>query len=163
MSLSAELQAIYSAEVPLDYWSGLVLSHSLGGTYYLANAASAQTGAVDGTSRVFRAIPFAFALPQRDAEGRQEMQLQICAIGGEVRTLLDAAAADPTAPIICRYGEWLYGDATQQWDPLLELALTDLVLTQDGLACVASRADTLNRSVPREVYTPDRWPGLVRR
>ena len=163
MTLSVELQAIYSTETDADYWSGLVLSHPLVTTQYLCNTLEAQTAYVDSTLQTFAAIPFSFTLPARDAEGQQDLSLQICAIGGEVRAILDAAIEDPTTPVTCQYGEWLYGSTAQQWDPLLELALTDIAVTLEGVACTATRSDVLNRSVPRQLYTVELFPGLNRR
>lgn len=163
MALDAGLIAIYSGESDVDYWSGLVISHSLSGTRYLCNAAEAQSGLVDGVAQTFEAVPFAFVLPARDAEGRQDLRLHICAIGGEVRAFLDAAIGDPTEPVSLRYGEWLYGSTAQRWTPLLELALTDVVVTRDGVTCTATRGDVLNASVPRTLYRTTTYPGLDRR
>lgn len=164
MALSAELQRIYSGEVDISYWSGLVLSHSLAGTLYLTDYHEATVGLVDGFARTFAPVPFSARLPERDApSGRQDLQLAICAIGDEARTLLDAAIEDPTEPISCRYGQWPIGDTEPMWDPLLELWLTDIALNVDTLSATASRADVLNRAIPTALYRPAQYPGLVRR
>lgn len=163
MAITPELQAIYTGEADLDVWEGLVLSHPRAGTRYLANTASAVSGEVDGAVRTFEPVPFVAVLPDRDAEGRQDLRLQICALGGEVRALLNAAIADPTTPVSCRYGVWIYGDTALQSGALLALNLTNIVLTMDGVACIASRADILNKSIPAQLYRIDTDPGLDRR
>jgi hypothetical protein len=163
MAISAALQAIYSSEVDLTYWSGVVLSHPSATTVYLTDAPEAQVGLVSGVARTFTAVPFALVVPSRDAEGRQDLRVQVCAVGPGVAGLLDQAIADPTTPITLAYGQWLYGDTTQQWDPLLELALTDIVLTQDGIGATATAADVLNKPVPAQRYRIDTYPGLDRR
>lgn len=163
MAISAELQARYSTEVDQDWFGGLELSHSYGGTMRLCDAESDQTGAIDGTVYTFSAIPFKFSLPARDAEGRQQASLQICAVGRTAIAMLNAALADPTERIRCRYGQWIRGDTTQQWDPLLELSLTDVQITAALVTATATSADILNRPFPRQVYRVDRYPGLDRR
>ena len=163
MSLSPALAARYSSEVDQDWWSGLVLSHSRAGTLYLCNAEATQQGAVDGVVRTFQPIPFQFTLPSRSAEGRQDLRVQVCAIGGEAQAHVDAAMADPTEGILLRYGEWLRGDLTQQWVPLLSLTLTDVLISEAVVQAQATAADLLNRPFPSALYTTARFPGLDRR
>jgi len=162
MSISADLQTRYSTETDQDWWSGMILSHSRAGTLYLCNDATAQQGAVDGTVRSFQAVPFQFELPSRSAEGRADLRLQICAIGGEAQRHVDAAIADPTEGILLRYGEWLRGDTTQQWDPLLSLTLTDVLVSETVVQATATAADLLNRPFPSVLYRIDTFPGLDR-
>lgn len=164
MTLAAALQATYSGESDIDYWSGLVLSHPLAGTLYLTDAPEAVSGEVDGVLREFAPVPFLARLPERDApSGRQDIALAICAVGDEARVLLDAAIEDPNTPVSCRFGQWPRGGTDPLWDPLLELWLTDLALSVDTLTATASRADVLNRAIPALLYRPERYPGLIRR
>ena len=163
MPLSAELITRYTTEADQDWWQGLILSHSLAGTVYLTDYPSAQTGNVDGTARTFAAVPWRRVEPTRDAEGLQQLSLQICALGSEAVGLLESALADPTERIRCRWGVWLVGDPTQQVDPLPELSLTDVTLTDTLISATATAADILSRPFPSVLYRVDTYPGLDRR
>jgi len=162
MSISAELVARYSTEVDQDWWEGLVLSHSLAGALYLCNAEAPQIGEVDGIAHTFQAVPFRLTLPARSADGRQDLRVELCAIGGEAQAHVNTALGDPTEGILLRYGQWLRGDPTQQWVPLLPLTLTEVVITDTAAAAQASSADLLNRPFPSVLYTRDLFPGLDR-
>ena len=163
VALDAALVDLYTGASDAEAWAGLILTHSLIAPVYLANAAEAQVGEVDGTPCTFQPVPFAYVLPSRDAEGRQDLRLHICALGGEVRAVLDAAIEAPDEPPLARFGEWLYGSTAARWSPLLELALTDVAVTRDGVQCTATRADVLNRTVPAVLYRAATYPGLDRR
>ena len=163
MAISAALQTRYTTETDQDWWQGVIISHPNISTVYLCDAEANQTGAVDGTNRTFLAIPFQIQLPRRDAEGRQDLTIVICAIGGEVRAHVDDAITDPTSPVVLRYGQWIRGDVTQQWDPLLSLNLTDILLADESVQCSATAADILNRPFPTALYRPSSFPGLDRR
>jgi hypothetical protein len=163
MTISAALQDRYSTEVDIDWWEAIVLSHPKIETLYLANLPVEQVGLVDGVAQVFRPLPFKTIQPKRDGTGRQEMQLVIENIGLGAVGVLDQALEDPSTPISCRYTIYLFGSPEPQVDPPIVLNLSDISVTQEAVACSASRSDILNLPFPREVYRPDLFPGLDRR
>jgi hypothetical protein len=163
MALSAELQARYSSETDVDWWQGIVLSHPNMTTVYICNDTQARQAAVDGTVRTFQAVPFKILRPSRSAEGRQDLRLQMCAIGAEAARFVAQALTDPTQPITLQYGEWLKSTTTQQMDPLLSLNLTDIVIGEQSVEATATATDTLNRPFPSVLYTVETFPGLDRR
>lgn len=163
MTISAALQTRYSTETDQDWWQGLILSHSLTQTLYLCDQPTAQVGLVDGVARTFAPVPFRLVEPTRDSEGLQQVALQICAIESEASTLLGQAIADPTERIRCRWGLWLIGDTAPQRDPLPELSLTRVDLTETVANCTAQSADILSRPFPGLLYRIGQWPGLDRR
>jgi len=163
VTISAELQTRYSTEVDVDWWEAIIISHSRMATRYLANTKEAKSGTIDGAVRSFAAVPFRAVLPKRDGGGDQAMSLQICAVGGEVLSQLDLAIEDPTEPIRVRYTVYIDGDTAPQYDPPLEMAMTDVVCTEQAITATVSRADLINRPVPRVLYRPGAFPGLDRR
>ena len=118
---------------------------------------------MDGSERTFQPVPFRLVEPKRDSEGLQQAAVQICAIDDEAATLLGQAIADPTERIRARWGFWLIGDTTPQRDPLPELSLTQVDLTDTVANCTAQSADILNRPCPALLYRITQWPGLDRR
>lgn len=165
MTLSAELQQRYSSEVDYDWWEALILSHSAAGTYYLANAQDGQSrqGMLDGDLRTFLPIPFEAVLPRRDGEGQQDLQIAICNVGAEMTTAVEEAITVPTEPIRARYTVYIEGNTAPQYDPPLELSLTDIILTEAQMSATATRYNVFNKPFPGVIYRPDSFPGLNRR
>ena len=164
MTISAALQERYATEVDVDWWEGIALSHpELDAQLYLANLPVPQTGFVEGALQTFQPWPFKTVMPKRDGTGRQDLQLILSNVGQAAISILDQALRDPSIPITCRYTIYLFGNPEPQIDPPVELNLSDIVVTQEAVSCTASRSDILNLPFPREVYRPDRFPGLDRR
>lgn len=164
MTIGADLVSRYSSEVDVDWWEALILSHSrFSQTYYITGGVDASQGIVDGVTRDFQPIPFDVSLPQRDAQGRGDLQVQIGAVGQELNAELEAAIAVPTEPILARYTVYIEGDLTPQYDPMLALQMTDITLTETQVVGVAQPTDTINAPFPRIIYRIDSFPGLDRR
>lgn len=164
MTISTELQQRYSSEVDVDWWEALILSHSkFTQTYYLANTIDAQYGSIDGATQTFQPVPFAFSWPARSDSGRGDMSVSIGAIGNEVTAEIERALEDPTERIKAQFTVYLFSSTISQYDPPIELSLTNIVATEQQISGQATNADTLNAPFPRVVYRGDQFPGLVRR
>lgn len=165
MPISTTLQSRYRSEVDVDWWEALIISHSLFGTYYLANAQDGKMrrGVVDGKTQTFIAVPFEVILPSRDGEGGQDMSLAICNVGAEMMGALEKAIEDPTEAIRCRYTVYIEGNTTPQRDPPFELSLTDISANEQQVNATATNARIWNIPFPSVVYRGEQWPGLIRR
>jgi len=163
MALSADLQQRLTTEIDQDWWEGIVLTHPYMTTICLCSDSEDRQGYVDGVLRTFTAAPIVVPDPDRNAEGRTDVQIQICAVGGEAQSFVAQAAADRSQSITLRYGRWLRDDPTQKVDPLPSVSVTDVLLGDELVLLSASATDVLNRPFPSQLYTIGRFPGLDRR
>lgn len=163
MPISAELQQRYSTEVNIDWAEALIISHPTFSTLYMSTWHENITGNVDGAARTFLPVPFEITLPTRDGEGQQDMKLVTCNIGYELSKVMDLALTNPTEYIRCRYTVFIVGNPAPQFDPMLDLTLTDIVATELSVSATATRSNIFDLRFPRQNYTPARFPGLVRR
>ena len=165
MPLSEDLIWRYSNEVDVDWWEAIILSHSQSATYYLCNVHdnTVRYGQIDNALQAFQPVPFEVILPSRNGEGSQDMALAICNVGLEMLQAVEDALEDPTEAIRCRYTIFIEGLTEPQYEPPLELALSDVALSIETMTATATRANIHNRTFPRQVYTTQLFPGLLRR
>jgi hypothetical protein len=163
MTISATLITRYTTEVSVDWHNAFVLYHPLAGTKYLIDHTTEFWGAVDGWNQLFQPVPAKIVPAARDDSGRQDMSIVWCGIQDEALTFLDAAAADPTQAVTCRYSIFIDGSVTAQIDPWVEFMLTSISVSKEAVTAMASRADILNRPFPTVNYRVDTYPGLRRR
>ena len=171
MALSSELITRYTTEVDVDWRHAFVLFHPIAGTIYTIAASEVQYKTFDGATREFIPVPAAIVTPKNDDSGTEEMGIAWSCVGDNdgnsiedyVLQYLEAACADTSQRIVCKYTIYLDDDPDPQIDPPIEYGLTNVTVSPDGIAAVATRADILNRTFPREIYRVDRYPGLRRR
>jgi len=163
MTISAALITRYTSEVNVDWHNAFVLSHPSAGTKYLIDHTTEFWGAVDGWNQLFQPVPAQIVPPARDDSGRQDMSIIWCGIQDEALSFLDAAAADASHAITCRYSIFLDGSLAPQIDPWIEFQLTQISVNSLAVSAVATRADVLNRPFPTVNYRVDTYPGLRRR
>ena len=166
MPISQELKRVY-ASAPLDtkYVETLEISHSqFAQTFFITNDVQAWRFALeDGTLRTFLAVPFLVVPPTQDGKGQQDLQLTIDNIGREAMDAVEAASLLPSEPIGVVYRVYLdRQDSAPQLEPPLRLTLSNIAVGLTSLAGTATRADTLNRLFPFEIYRTDTYPGLDR-
>jgi hypothetical protein len=157
------MQQRYTSEVDIDFWDALVLYHPTAGWAYMTNAQTNQQGTFNGATRTFLAIPFEVVLPTLDGEGQQDLQVVVCNIGEEMQRSLDLVKKQPQTPITCYFTQYIQGNLAPQFDPPMELHLSDVELTREVLRGTASRTDIFNQRFPRQLYRGDKFPALVRR
>lgn len=163
MTISAELQERYKSEVNVDWVDALIISHPEIETVYICNHIDPITANFDGGSHEFLSIPFKITLPSKETTGRQDLSLVISNIFNQGKQVLDAAIKDPKNPIKLFYTIYILGNSEPQYDPPIELSLTDITLTETTLVGTATRSDIINLAFPSQVYRPKSFPGLVRR
>ena len=163
VTITAELQERYKSEVDVDWVDTIVIKHPKITTIYACNYIEAITGNFDGASVQFLPIPFKVSLPNKEANGRQDFSIVISNVFNQGKAVLDAAIEDPKTPITLYYTVYILGNAEPQYDPPIELSLTDITLNESALTGTGTRSDIINLSFPRQIYRPESWPGLVRR
>lgn len=163
MTISAELQERYKSEVDVDWVDAIVIEHPKISTIYICNYTEAITANFDGASVQFLPIPFKVSLPNKETTGRQDFSIAISNVFNQGKVIMDAAIEDPKSPIKLYYTVYILGNAEPQYDPPIELSLTDITLNESVLTGTATRSDIINLKFPRQVYRPEAWPGLVRR
>lgn len=171
MTISQELAERYSTEVDVDWCDALVITHPKITPIYICNHTDPITGNITDISgntltETFYPVPFKINLPTRDSSGRQDFGLSISNIFGVGKTLMDQAIQDPSVPITMMYTIFIIGlgdPAIPQYDPAIELFLTEITMNDVAITANATRNDILNMPFPREIYRPDWFPGLNRR
>lgn len=144
------------------WWEALVLEHTTG-TYYLTNAPTTIQGVFKGAVRTFQPIPFEVLLPDRDGDGQQDLRISVCNVGGEMLNALRKASQAGRSPIKVYWTVYLNGNTMPQYDPPLELVLTDVALSATQMTGIGSRYNIFDRQFPYVTYRPDTYPGLARR
>ena len=164
MSISGAMKTRYSTEVDVDWWEALILNHSrFSQAYYLCSDFDDQQGYIDGALQTFKRVPFQFTWPDRSDTGRGDMQVVIGAIGTKIVAEIESALRDPTERIMARFTVFILGNTTPQYEPPIELSLTNIVVTESTVSGVATNVDTLNAPFPSVIYRTDTFPGLARR
>ena len=164
MPYSAAIRSAYEYKTKDTlWWEALVVSHPAAGTYYLTKAPESFQATFLGATVTFQPIPFDVLLPDRDGEGQQDLRIAICNVGGEMLTALRKASKAGRNPIKVQWTLYLDGNKAMQYDPPLELTLTDVTLTVTQMTGVGTRYNVFDRAFPYVVYRPDTFPGLARR
>jgi Domain of unknown function (DUF1833) len=166
MPISPELKRVY-ASAPQDtrFIDTLALWHSFWGrNYFLTNDTQPWIFSLEtGVLVQFDAIPFAIVMPGQDGRGQQDLQIVIENIGREVMGPIEQASGRPSESIVCQYRVYLdRPNSLPQIDPPLELRLTNIVVGLTSITATGTRADTLNRAFPSDVYRAEHYPGLDR-
>lgn len=168
MTISPELRRIY-ASAPFDrrWIETLELSHPMfPQTFFITNDASSwifllSADAVGGV--LFQPVPFKVQPPTIDGKGQQDLQIVIDNVGRIAMDAIEAAASLPTVNIGVVYRVYIDVSGTPpQIDPPITLALSSIVVDAHAISGTATRADTLNKPFPSELYRVDLFPGLNR-
>lgn len=116
------------------------------------------------TGRNVSPIPLAFRvdLPDAGLQGRQDMQVTIDNVGGEMWQALEQAIAQPTFPITITHRLFTNKALGAPQAVPVVLTVTSVAATLEAVQLTAERSDLINRKWPTVVYRAERWPGLVR-
>lgn len=116
------------------------------------------------TGRNVTPIPLAFRidLPDAGLQGRQDMQITMDNVGGEMWQALEQAIAWPTFPITVTHRLYTTAALTAPQAQPVTLTVTSVAATMEAVQLTAERSDLINRKWPTVVYRAERWPGLVR-
>lgn len=116
------------------------------------------------TGRQVTPIPLAFRvdLPDAGLQGRQDMQITLDNVGGELWNALEQAIALPQFPIVVTYRMYTTKDRSIPQAVPVVLTVTSIAATPLAVQLTAERSDLINRKWPTVVYRAERWPGLVR-
>lgn len=116
------------------------------------------------TGRRVTPLPLAFRvdLPDAGLQGRQDMQITLDNVGGEMWQALEQAIALPQFPIAVTYRMFTTKALTAPQAVPIVLTVTAISATPQAVALSAERSDLINRKWPTVVYRAERWPGLVR-
>ena len=166
MPISEALKRVY-ASAPTDtrYIECLSMWHPNWGTWlHFTNDVQAWTFAIESGALVdFAAVPFSVVLPLQDGKGQQDLQIGLENVGREAMDYIESASFTPAIPIQVIYRVYLdRPHSSPQMVPSLDLTLSNVVVGLDVITGTATRADTLNRPFPSEVYRLDTYPGLDR-
>lgn len=160
-----------SAPAGVDLWPTLTLEHSAWvtsghGPYYLTSAPVGFTAKLEGGATVtYQPFPFSVILPTVDGAGQQDLQVTLTNADQQIADAIALAHATPTERIVATYRLYLSSlGATQtpQQSPPLKLAFDSIQITEEAVAGVAGRSDTLNRRFPGRWYDAISFPGLDR-
>ncbi len=119
---------------------------------------------VDGGQAVlFVAFPFDFRLPPRKRDGGpQELEIVIDSVDRQIIAALEDAVTQPH-PIIAYYRPYLSTDLSQpHMIPPLRVQLRDVRVDVMRVTARARPDDYAQMPFPGELYTPERFPGLLR-
>lgn len=163
MPLSPEMQQRYTSEVDIDFWDALILHHPAAGWLYMTNAQTNQQATFNGATETFAAIPFEVVLPKLDGQGQQDMQIIVCNVAEEMAAALDKVKTQPEEPVKAYFTQYIHGNYAPQYDPPLELTLSDIELTHEVFRGTATRVDVFNQQFPKRLYRGDLFPALIRR
>ena len=117
----------------------------------------------DSSVVTFTAIGMAFELPERGTDGRQDLQIQLDNVSGEVWAEIKAAkVAARTTPekIICKYRPFLESDLTAPAGATYQLTVTKTNITRSSASIFASYTPIPEIRYPLNRYFPDQYPGL---
>jgi len=164
--ISKELQEVYaSAPHNVKFVETLEFSHSkFSKTYYFTNDIESWDFTLEnGNHATFEAIPFELQLPTKDTSGNQDLSINICNVGEEMMSAIEAANVTPQETIRVVYRVYLdQPNSKPQNDPPMELFITDITANLQTVSAVGTRFDVLNRLFPNKIYTTDEFPALKR-
>lgn len=165
--ITTELARVFaSAPAGVDLWPTLELEHPNWITpYYLTSAPLAFSAMLEsGVSATFTPFPFSVVLPTVDGGGQQDLQVTLTNADQQIAQAVRAAHADPTQRIVATYRVFLstLGAAQPPQSAPLRLSFDTVQITDEAVAGVAGRSDTLNRRFPGVWYDVAHFPGLDR-
>jgi hypothetical protein len=159
----AELRRFYaSAPAERRLVDTLELSHPLfPQTYFVTKDSQVWTFLVDGEPQTFLILPFTVKLPTTDGKGQQDLEIVLDNVGREAMDAIEAASFLPTTNIAVVLRRYLdVPESAPKYE--LRLAVQSLVIDPGTIQMTATRADTLNKPFPTELYRVDLFPGLDR-
>ena len=110
----------------------------------------------------FIAFSFDIILPPVDDKSSPEALIKIDNVSREIIDNIERAVVSQEV-IKITYRPYLSKDLTApHYDPPLHLTLTDIVADPFKITGKARFGDLSNLSFPRQLYTPTKFPGLVR-
>lgn len=163
MTISAELQEMYTSEVDVEWANAFIISHPKATTRYLINYPEQYQGSVNGHLVTFEPVYSEFTPPKRDSTGRIEASITWCGIFGEALEFMNQVMADATIPVTCNHSVFIIGDPSPQIDPWMTYYLTNVAVTDTLVTATATMGNTINRKFPGESYRLARFPGMRRR
>lgn len=115
-----------------------------------------------GASVLFVKMSFGLQLPNVESVAMPELQLVMDNVAKEIEDNLALASSSPhPIDVTCRM--YLSTDLTgPQNNPPLSFILKNPIADDFQVTATASTSDVGNRQFPNQVYTTDRFPGLVR-
>jgi hypothetical protein len=109
----------------------------------------------------FQPYAFDFSLPEVSTTGLPEITITIDNVSTEIVAYMDAAA-NSADMIEVTYRPYLASDlSAPQMDPPLTLTIREASADVFRITARAAYVDLSSRSFPRELYTSERFPGLV--
>lgn len=114
-----------------------------------------------GQAVTFVAFAFDFRLPDVLSSGVPEIEITIDNVSRDIIGYLDQAAQSASL-IEVTYRPYLASDLTgPQMDPPLTLVVREATADVFRVVCKAGFGDLANRKFPSQLYTAERFPGLV--
>ena len=168
MPVTSEIKRIY-ASAPTDAYivQTFELSHSeFSQTWYINDDDKDWNFTIDSPGNTpvnFLSCPFQVKLPTNNTEGGQELQFVIANLGKTFIDEIEAAILVPTEQIAAIYRIYVNQEnSVQQNEPVLQMAITNVVIDNAFISAEATRFEILNRKFPTVIYTTDFFPGLLR-
>jgi len=166
--ISEALQRVY-ASAPVDdhYIECMSISHPsmLFTTRYITNEFGGVTAGLEdsGGNQTFDYLPFAVMPPRAGEEANLQLQVVISNVGRDLIDELEAAATDPTTPLIVVYRVYLATDlTTPQNDPPTTLDIRAVTVTNSIVSFTAGITNLRTMRFPAQLYTTELFPGLLR-
>ena len=114
-----------------------------------------------GEEVTFSAYPFTFRKPDMDPDTLPQIEIVIDNVTGEIIKYVEIAMQDPDRIMII-YRPYLEDDLTvPQINPPMTLWATNIVADLYTIQMRATYGDMFNKSFPSELYTTERFPGLI--
>lgn len=173
MPISEELRQIYAGtNTTKKYIETLEFSHSAfsvvdgSKSRFLVNDFDEWQFRLDKTSattQTFKALPFMVKLPKQDDGGLHEFSVSLANPGRPLMSDLESALTASNEGIACIYRVYLDTlGSFPELDPPIRSTITDVVATLNDVTITATRFNVLGRQFPSEVYSVNKFPGLLR-
>jgi hypothetical protein len=167
MPISDELKAIY-VTAPVDdiYIETLTLSHPeiTGTVRYITNNRDGWPAKLEnGDDVLYTYTPFGVVPPDKAEQANLSLKVAIDNTSRNLMDELEALATQPTEPIAVIYRVYLLSDPnTVQNDPPLTLEVLSVTATEQAISFNAGITNLRSKPFPSELYSPEKFPGLVR-
>ncbi len=167
MPISDDLKAVYaSAQTYRHYVECLSLQHPgfTGGQRHITNQVGGWVGNVEtGELTTFDFVPFAAIPPKEEEQAALTLQVSIDNVSRVFMDELENISSRPELPVVIIYRVYLSDDPTTvQNAPPLRLDIAAVVVTQETISFAASLANLRRLPFPKQLYTTELFPGLLR-
>jgi hypothetical protein len=167
MPISDALKEVYAtAPVGEYYIETLTLSHPeiTGTVRYITNNRDGWPAKLEtGEDVYFTYTPFGVVPPDRAEQANLSLKVAIDNTSRNLMDELEALATQPTEPIAVVYRVYLLSDPdTVQNDPPLTLEVLSVTATESAISFNAGITNLRAKPFPAELYSPEKFPGLVR-